>query len=48
MVTKGLKVGDKVVLDGIVSLRDQNEIKPKLVAEANLSENIPDVNQVKH
>ena len=48
VVTKGLKVGDKVVLDGIVSLRDQNEIKPKLVAEANLSENIPDVNQVKH
>lgn len=47
VVTKGLHVGDKVVLEGIVSLRDQNEIKPKLVQAGSLSENMPDATQVK-
>lgn len=47
VVTKGLHVGEKVVLDGIVSLRDQNEIKPKMVEAGSLSENMPDATQVK-
>jgi len=38
VVTSGLKVGDKIVLDGIAALRNDTEIKPKLVEAGNLSE----------
>jgi len=48
VVTSGLKAGDKIVLDGIAALRNDNEIKPKLVEAGNLSENMPSTNQVKN
>ena len=47
VVTSGLKAGDKVVLEGIVSLRNDAEIKPKVVETGSLSENMPADNQVK-
>lgn len=47
IVTGGLKAGDQVVLDGIAALRNDTEIKPKLVETGNLSENMPADNQVK-
>jgi membrane fusion protein (multidrug efflux system) len=47
VVTGGLKAGDKVVLEGIAALRNDTEIKPKLVEIGNLSENMPAGNQVK-
>jgi len=47
VVTSGLKAGDQVVLEGISALRNDIEIKPKLVESGNLSENIPADNQVK-
>jgi membrane fusion protein (multidrug efflux system) len=47
VVTGGLKAGDKVVLEGIAALRNDTEIKPKLVDIGNLSENMPAGNQVK-
>ncbi len=47
VVTGGLKAGDQVVLEGIASLRNDTEIKPKLVDEGNLSENMP-VSQLKN
>ncbi len=48
VVTSGLKAGDQVVLEGIAALRNDTEIKPKLVESGNLSENSPEVNQVKN
>jgi len=47
VVTKGLNAGDQVVLEGIASLRNDTEIKPKLVEVGNLSENMAAGNQVK-
>ena len=47
VVTGGLKAGDKVVLEGIAALRDNTEIKSKLVEIGNLSENMPAGNKVK-
>jgi membrane fusion protein (multidrug efflux system) len=34
VVTKGLQAGDKIVVEGIATLRDGMEIKPKLITEA--------------
>jgi len=48
VVTSGLKAGDQVVFEGIASLRNDAEIKPKLVEAGDLSENIPAGNQVKN
>lgn len=48
VVTNGLKVGDQIVLQGIASLRNDTEIKPKLVEVGSLSENSPVVNQGKN
>ncbi len=39
IVSGGLNVGDKIVVEGIASLRNDTEIKPKLVEAGNLSEN---------
>ena len=47
VVTSGLKAGDQVVLEGIASLRNDTEIKPKQVETGSLSENMPANNQVK-
>ena len=47
IVTSGLKVGDKIVLEGIVGLRDGNEIKPKLVPAGTLTENTTENSQPK-
>lgn len=47
VVTSGLKAGDQVVLEGIAALRNDTEIKPKLVEAGSLSENMPVDNQVK-
>ena len=40
VVTSGLKAGDQIVLEGIAALRNDTEIKPKLVDAGNLSENM--------
>ncbi|HEY5511219.1 MAG TPA: efflux RND transporter periplasmic adaptor subunit [Prolixibacteraceae bacterium] len=40
VVTKGLNAGDKIVYEGIAALRNDTEIKPKLVETGNLSENM--------
>ncbi len=48
VVTSGLTSGDKIVLEGIASLRNDTEIKPKLVDAGSLSENMPATNQVKN
>lgn len=48
VVTDGLKAGDKIVLEGIASLRAGVKITPKLVEVGNLSENTSSVNQVKN
>ena len=48
VVTKGLKVGDQIVLQGIASLRNDAPIKPKLVVAGSLSENTPSTNQGKN
>jgi membrane fusion protein, multidrug efflux system len=48
VVTSGLNSGDKIVLEGIASLRNNTEIKPKLVEAGSLSENMPAANQVKN
>jgi membrane fusion protein (multidrug efflux system) len=45
IVTDGLQVGDKIVLDGINSLRAGVKIVPKLTEVKNLSENSSSVNQ---
>ncbi|MFA5328947.1 MAG: efflux RND transporter periplasmic adaptor subunit [Prolixibacteraceae bacterium] len=48
VVTSGLKVGDQIVFEGIAALRNDTEIKPKLVDAGSLSENVPAANQVKN
>jgi membrane fusion protein (multidrug efflux system) len=47
VVTSGLKAGDQVVLEGIAALRNDTEIKPKVVETGSLSENIAAESQVK-
>ncbi|WP_321371275.1 efflux RND transporter periplasmic adaptor subunit [uncultured Draconibacterium sp.] len=39
VVTSGLKAGDKIVLEGITTLRDGMEIKPKLAGQKAVAEN---------
>ena len=48
VVTGGLNIGDRVVLEGIASLRNDTEIKPKLSEIGNLSENMSPVKQLKN
>ena len=48
VVTSGLKAGDQIVFEGIAALRNDTEIKPKLVDAGNLSENMPTMNQTKN
>ncbi len=48
VVTSGLNAGDKIVLEGVASLRNDTEIKPKLVDAGSLSENMPAANQGKN
>lgn len=48
VVTSGLKVGDQIVYEGLASLRNETEIKPKIVDPGNLSENTTTGNQVKN
>ncbi len=48
VVTGGLNVGDQVVLEGIASLRNDTEIKPKLSEIGNLSENMSPAKQLKN
>lgn len=48
VVTSGLKAGDQIVFEGIASLRNDLEIKPKLVEPGSLSENTSAANQVKN
>ncbi|MBW8324786.1 MAG: efflux RND transporter periplasmic adaptor subunit [Prolixibacteraceae bacterium] len=48
VVTSGLKAGDQIVFEGIAALRNDTEIKPKLVDAGSLSENVPAANQVKN
>ncbi len=48
VVTGGLNVGDRVVLEGIASLRNDTEIKPKLSDIGNLSENMSPAKQLKN
>jgi len=48
VVTGGLNVGDQVVLEGIASLRNDTEIKPKLSEIGNLSENMTPEKPVKN
>jgi membrane fusion protein (multidrug efflux system) len=48
VVTSGLKAGDQIVLQGIASLRNDTEIKPKLVEVGSLSENMPAATQGKN
>ncbi|MDX8341314.1 efflux RND transporter periplasmic adaptor subunit [Draconibacterium sp. IB214405] len=44
VVTSGLKAGDKIVVEGITTLRDGMEIKPKLAGEAVAQSNQPSNN----
>lgn len=46
VVTDGLKVGDKIVMEGIISLRNDTEIKPKVVDSGDLSENTESASKV--
>ncbi len=39
VVTAGLKTGDKIVVEGITSLRDGMEIKPKLAGQQAVAGN---------
>lgn len=48
VVTSGLNLGDQIVLQGIASLRNDTEIKPKLVEVGSLSENMPSATQAKN
>lgn len=48
VVTSGLNAGNQIVLEGIASLRNDTEIKPRLVEAGSLSENMPTGNQVKN
>jgi len=47
VVTRGLNVGDRVVLEGIASLRNDTEIVPKLSEIGSLSENMSTGNHLK-
>jgi membrane fusion protein (multidrug efflux system) len=47
VITNGLKPGDRIVYEGIASLRNDTEIKPKMVESGTLSENLPAEIQVK-
>jgi len=47
VVISGLNAGDQIVLEGIAALRNDAEIKPKLIETGNFSENMPVDNQVK-
>lgn len=46
VVTGGLQAGNKIVMEGIASLRDGSEIKPLVVDPENLSENNSAANPV--
>ncbi|HZL10008.1 MAG TPA: efflux RND transporter periplasmic adaptor subunit [Prolixibacteraceae bacterium] len=48
VVTSGLNAGDQIVFEGIASLHNDTEIKPKLVETGSLSENMPVSTQVKN
>ena len=48
VVTSGLNAGDKIVFEGIASMRNEMEIKPKLVEVGSLSENTSSANQLKN
>jgi membrane fusion protein (multidrug efflux system) len=48
IVTSGLNEGDKIVLEGIASLRNDTEIKQKLVDAGTLSENMNPGTQTKN
>lgn len=48
VVTSGLKPGNQIVLEGIAALRDNTEIKPKLVDAGSLSENMAANSQLKN
>lgn len=48
IVTSGLNVGDKIVIEGIASLRNDTPIKPKLVEVGSLSENQPTADKPKN
>lgn len=48
VVTSGLKSGENIVFEGIASLRNDTQIKPKLVESGNLSENAPAATPVKN
>lgn len=48
VVTRGLNVGDQIVFEGIASLRNDTEIKPKLVEAGSLSENMSTAAPVKN
>lgn len=48
VVTGGLKAGDSVVLEGLAALRNDVEIKPKLVNVGNLSENMSPAGGIKN
>ncbi len=48
VVTSGLNIGDQIVLEGIASLRNDTEIKPKLAEIGNLSENMSPAKPVKN
>ena len=48
IVTSGLNVGDKIVIEGIASLRNDTPIKPKLVEVGSLSENQPAADKPKN
>lgn len=48
VVTNGLKAGDQIVLEGIAALRNDTEIKPKLVKVGNLSENMSPASGIKN
>jgi len=43
-----LNVGDKIVIEGIASLRNDTPIKPKLVEVGSLSENQPAADKPKN
>jgi len=48
IVTSGLSTGDEIVIEGIASLRNEMQIKPKLTELGSLSENSASVNPAKN
>ncbi|WP_205461930.1 efflux RND transporter periplasmic adaptor subunit [Mangrovibacterium lignilyticum] len=48
IVTSGLKTDDQIVIEGIASLRNDTQIKPKLVELPSLAENSDSVNPAKN